>query len=88
MACKIRSMPRSNQFGAGLWRSNSDDIMGERVSATKPDTTTAPARASANSVNRRPVRPGAKASGAYTATSVMVIATIAKPTSRAPLMAA
>ena len=62
--------------------------MGESVSATRPETTTAPARASANSVNSRPVRPGAKASGAYTATSVMVIATMAKPTSREPLSAA
>ena len=68
--------------------SSSEHIMGESVSATKPDTTTAPARASANSTNRRPVRPGVKASGAYTATRVSVMAMMAKPISRAPLMAA
>ncbi len=62
--------------------------MGESVSATSPETITAPARARANSVKSRPVRPGVKASGAYTATSVMVMATIAKPTSREPRSAA
>ena len=81
-------MPLSNQPGLGLWRSSLLLIMGESVSATKPETTTAPARASANSANRRPVRPGVKASGAYTAASVSVMATTAKPISRAPLMAA
>ena len=68
--------------------SSSEHIMGESVSATKPDTTTAPANASANSTNSRPVRPGVKASGAYTAASVSVMATMAKPISRAPWMAA
>ncbi|MCY1529078.1 hypothetical protein D9M68_642060 [compost metagenome] len=62
--------------------------MGESVSATKPETTTAPASASANSANRRPVRPGVKAKGAYTAAKVSVMATMAKPISRAPLIAA
>ena len=81
-------MPRSNQFGLGLCLSNNDDIMGDNVSATRPETTTAPASASANSVKRRPVRPGAKANGAYTATRVIVMAMMAKPTSRAPLIAA
>ena len=58
------------------------------VSATKPETMTAPASVSANSTNSRPVRPGVKASGANTAASVNVIATTAKPTSWAPLSAA
>ena len=58
--------------------------MGDSVSATKPETSTAPANASANSVNSRPVRPGVNASGAYTAASVSVMAMTAKPTSRAP----
>ncbi len=62
--------------------------MGVSVSATKPETSTAPASASANSMNSRPVRPGVNASGAYTATSVRVMVTIAKPISRAPLIAA
>ena len=62
--------------------------MGDKVSATKPDTTTAPASASANSPNNLPVRPGVKAKGANTAASVMVMATTAKPISREPLMAA
>ena len=54
----------------------------------KPDTSTAPASVSANSMNSRPVRPVANASGANTEVSVSVIATIAKPISRAPLIAA
>ena len=62
--------------------------MGVKVKATKPDTTTAPASASANSTNKRPVRPGVNASGAYTATSVAVMVMMAKPISRAPLMLA
>ena len=81
-------MLRSNQCGLGLWRSSSEHSMGVSVRATKPDTTTAPASASANSTNKRPVRPGVKASGAYTATRVSVMATMAKPISRAPRMAA
>ncbi len=58
------------------------------MSATKPEPSTAPARASANSMNRRPVRPVAKASGANTAVSVSVIAITAKPISLMPLIAA
>ena len=38
--------------------------MGVSVSATKPDTTTAPASVTANSMKSRPVRPGVKAMGA------------------------
>ena len=87
-AVSQRSMERSNQCGLGLCLSSSEHIMGDNVSATNPDTSTAPASASANSTNRRPVRPGVKASGAYTATNVRVMATMAKPISRAPLMAA
>ena len=59
-----RSIERSNKLGLGLWRKNFVHIMGVSVKATKPDTTTAPARARANSMNKRPVRPGVKASGA------------------------
>ncbi len=62
--------------------------MGVSVSATKPETSTAPARVSANSTKIRPVRPGVKASGANTATRVSVMATTAKPISLAPLSAA
>ena len=81
-------MPRSNRLGVGLWRSSLLHIIGVSVSATKPDTSTAPASASANSTNSRPVRPGVNASGANTAASVSVIATTAKPISRAPFSAA
>ena len=81
-------MPRSNQPGLALCLSSLLHIMGESVSATKPDTTTEPASASANSANKRPVRPGVKASGAYTAASVSVMASTAKPISFAPWMAA
>ena len=86
-AVSQRSMRRSNQLGLGLCRSSFEHIIGVSVSAMKPDTTTAPASASANSTNSRPVRPGVKASGAYTATSVSVIVTTAKPISRAPRIA-
>ena len=53
-----------------------------------PDTITAPASVSANSMNRRPVRPVAKASGANTDASVSVIAMTAKAISREPCIAA
>ncbi len=72
----------------GSWRSSFEHIIGDSVSATKPDTITAPASVSANSVNSLPVRPLMKATGAYTAASVIVIATTAKPISFAPLKAA
>ena len=62
--------------------------MGVSVSATKPETTTAPASASANSTKSRPVRPGVKASGRNTAASVKVMAITAKLISRMPLRAA
>ena len=78
----------SNQVGWGLWRSNLALSMGERVSATKPETRTAPASARANSLNSLPVRPGVKASGANTAVRVRVMATTANPISRTPLIAA
>ena len=81
-------MPRSKRFGAGLWRSSLLHSIGVSVSATKPETITAPASVSANSPNSRPVRPGVKASGANTAASVSVIATTAKLISRTPLSAA
>ena len=38
-----------------------EHIMGDKVSATNPETITAPASVSANSTNSRPVRPGVKA---------------------------
>ena len=60
--------------------------MGVSVSAIKPEIKTAPASASANSTNNRPVRPGVKARGAYTAAKVSDMATMANPISRAPLI--
>jgi hypothetical protein len=44
--------------------SSSEHIIGVSVSATKPETITAPASVSANSVKSRPVRPVMKATGA------------------------
>ena len=58
------------------------------VSATKPETITAPASVSANSMNSRPVRPVANASGANTEASVSVIARTANAISFAPWIAA
>ena len=63
-ASSPRPTARSNQERCAWWRSSLEHIIGESVSATKPETITAPASASANSVNSRPVRPGVKASGA------------------------
>ena len=82
------SIVRSNQLRFSTWRSSLLHIIGVSVSATNPDTSTAPASVSANSLNRRPVRPGVKASGANTAASVSVIAMTAKLISRTPLSAA
>ena len=81
-------MNRSKRLGLGLWRSSKELIIGVSVSATKPDTRTAPASAKANSLKSLPVRPGVKAKGANTAANVMDIATMAKPISLAPLIAA
>ena len=44
--------------------SSSEHIIGDRVNATKPETSTAPAKVSANSMNSLPVRPVMKATGA------------------------
>ncbi len=41
-----------------------DDIMGDRVRATIPEMTTAPARVKANSLNREPVSPPCRPMGA------------------------
>ena len=81
-------MNLSKKFGFGLCRSSTELIMGDRVSATKHETSTAPAKANANSLNNFPVRPGVKAKGANTAAKVSDMATMAKPISLAPLMAA
>ena len=81
-------MKRSSQPGLSLCLSSNEHIMGDSDKATTPDTSTAPASASANSANKRPVRPGVNASGANTATKVSVMATTAKPISLTPLMEA
>lgn len=70
------------------WRRSFEHIIGESVSAVNPDTSTAPASVSANSMKSFPVRPVMNAIGAYTAASVRVIATTAKPISRDPTSAA
>ena len=59
-------------------------IIGVRVSAITPDSSTAPARVNANSVNSTPVSPPWKPIGRYTAISVVVIATTGHASSRAP----
>ncbi len=70
------------------WRNSKEHIIGVRVRAMKPETRTAPASVSANSMNRRPVRPVAKASGAKTEARVSVMAITAKAISRDPCKAA
>ena len=62
--------------------------MGESVSATMPETITAPASVKANSRNSEPVRPPWIATGVYTAARVIVMAMIGPTSSRAASMAA
>ena len=61
-----------------------EHIIGVSVSATRPDTATAAATVSANSVNRRPVLPVMKPSGANTAARVSDIAITANAISFEP----
>ena len=77
-------MRPSDCFGC----SSKELITGDNVSATTPDTTTAPARVSANSLNSAPVKPPIMPIGAYTAASVIVMAITGPATSRAPTRAA
>ena len=63
-------------------------IIGVSVSAITPDSSTAPARVKANSVNSTPVMPPWKPIGRYTAIRVVVIATTGHASSRAPRSAA
>ena len=69
-------------------RSSFEPIIGESVSATTPDTITAPASVKANSRNSAPVKPPWMPTGVYTAASVIVMATIGPTSSRAASMAA
>ena len=61
---------------------------GARVSAVTLEKNTAALTAIANSVNNAPIRPSINTNGTNTDISTSVVATIAKPTSRAPLNAA
>ena len=78
-----RQAPSSERRGSIF-----EHIIGDSVSATTPDTSTAPASVKANSRNRLPVRPPARPIGAYTATSVIVMAMTGSASSRAPWIAA
>ena len=62
--------------------------MGDRVSATIPETITADASVNANSRKSAPVSPPWMPIGAYTAASVIVMATIGPTSSRAASIAA
>ena len=65
-----------------------EHIIGDRVSATMPETSTAPASVRANSLNSAPVRPPRKAIGAYTAARVTVMVITGPAISRVPRIAA
>ena len=69
-------------------RRRREPIIGESVSATTPDTMTAPASVKANSRKSAPVSPPWMPIGAYTAASVIVMAMIGPISSRAALIAA
>ena len=58
--------------------------MGDRLSATKLENTTATASVMENSANNRPVSPGMNEIGTNTARSTSVVATTAKETWRVP----
>ena len=62
--------------------------IGVSVSATNPDSTTAPATAMPNSLSSRPVEPRRNPSGVNTATRAIVVAITAKPISPVPRIAA
>ena len=78
----------ANPFSVSPARSRREPIIGDRVSATTPDTMTAPARVKANSRKRAPVSPPWIATGVYTAARVMVMATMGPTSSRAACSAA
>ncbi|MNM93426.1 hypothetical protein D3C81_1058000 [compost metagenome] len=67
---------------------SSELITGDSVSATMPETITAPAKVKANSRNSVPVSPPIKPMGAYTAARVRVMAITGPAISRAPANAA
>ncbi|MNS57810.1 hypothetical protein D3C72_907090 [compost metagenome] len=70
------------------WRRNRAPIMGVSVKDTRPEIKMATEMVMANELNSRPTTPPMKSTGMKTATSEMVIATMVKAISRAPLSAA
>jgi len=73
---------------ASLGRSSHAHIIGVRVSETTPEMMMAMLTVTANSRNRRPIRPPINSSGIKTAVSESVIDTMVKPISRDPTRAA
>ena len=60
----MRSTRRPNQLSPMSWRKSFEHIIGDSVSAMKPETMTAPASVKANSRNSAPVTPETKPIGA------------------------
>jgi hypothetical protein len=75
-------------FSCACGRTIFDAIIGVRVSATNADSATAPASATDNSRNSRPVLPSMKPTGRNTATSTVVVAITANATCLVPRTAA
>ena len=88
MAPKASPHSRSSRprlFAGALGRSRRAHITGVSVSETKADMTTAAVTVTANSRNSTPTMPPISSNGMNTATSEMVIDTMVKPISPAPL---
>src|SRR3546814_8489074 len=71
-------------FSCACGRTSFEAIIGVRVNATNADSATAPASATDNSRNRRPVLPSMKPTGRNTATSTVVVAITANATCLVP----
>ncbi|MNL47570.1 hypothetical protein D3C87_1703650 [compost metagenome] len=75
---KKGSVFRYNQFGFSLFFNSNALSIGERVKATKADTSTEPDTTIANSLNNCPLMPPIKIIGINTAARVMVVEITAK----------
>ncbi len=84
----MRSSSATKRDDELSWRSSRLHIIGDRVSATTPETITAPASVKANSMKSFPVSPPRNPIGAYTAARVSVITMTGNAISRAPVSAA
>jgi hypothetical protein len=79
---------RQSRPPSGFGRNNHPHMVGVNVSETSPDMRIAMLTVTANSRNRRPIKPPISSNGMKTAVNDRVMDTIVKPTSRDPTSAA